>query len=660
MAIGEHRPNVLSGWERFEETCDIIYGGSWTFSTNNSSGSSGTFYISSSLQATVSFKFYGTQIALIGAPRSNGNTSVSVNIDGITENVIQQGYGLSSIARVWYEKFNLTPGWHDVFITKNDAKEFVFDAIDVNEGGFVWSGRTPTNNVSTGTKLQFVEQGWRRIENDYGLLEYIGSWSNMAANTNFSNFNQKQTSTLNSYVRFGLIGSKIRIIASNESILNGADISVKIGSLPIETYSSRGDLRHQTLQYQRLNFPFGFYKVQITHNDSRSNQVFRIDAIDIDYNGQIVSYNYAINTGLVLYNGGYYAYDGFNWKLITTSTPTEANFQSGMSMQILESITENDIRKLIKNDSLEIYHYSTNKSSATLDITNYHNPIDLLSSPEILSWSSYNQATLSYNARPKRFSILPTGNIDPRGELKTLAFSTTESGNGSIRFAISTDDAITWKSFYSNSWQIINVNNLDDFALKGMSKGTFNSIFGDTNALKAIIPNNKVRIAYYLEKWSDTDVANVDALNSMENLLVATPSVSSVNLLTNMIDDKYYGLIFSDMNGNYYSNALGEIINLLDFGNFVAGQETTSKQISLNNFFLQAVKNLTVSSISSNPMLKIELSKTNNPFTPEESLIFNEEIDVDGVINFFIRLKANNDLSSGNYSFQVQAEAESN
>lgn len=120
---------------------------------------------------------------------------------------------------------------------------------------------------------------------------------------------------------------------------------------------------------------------------------------------------------------------------------------------------------------------------------------------------------------------------------------------------------------------------------------------------------------------------------------------------------KPVGLIFSTPTGQYYSNAFGEILRYLDFGTMIAGQTTLDERVVLSNTLPFTVKNIILTTDIDAQGVEIQLSKTANPFEPQEGLIYSDELPTDESVDFYVRLKLN-DNAVGNHLFDINANAD--
>lgn len=102
----------------------------------------------------------------------------------------------------------------------------------------------------------------------------------------------------------------------------------------------------------------------------------------------------------------------------------------------------------------------------------------------------------------------------------------------------------------------------------------------------------------------------------------------------------YAGLMFSDPNGDYYTTDLGQLLKYLDFGVLIAGQTTLENEVILTNKYGYPIQNLKVKAINTmkDNGIRLELSKTNTPFIAEEELTFDQILNHDDMISFYVRL----------------------
>lgn len=121
----------------------------------------------------------------------------------------------------------------------------------------------------------------------------------------------------------------------------------------------------------------------------------------------------------------------------------------------------------------------------------------------------------------------------------------------------------------------------------------------------------------------------------------------------------YNGLIFKDANGGYYSDDIGNIIKYLDVGTLIAGQVSNEFEIKIFNSYGYTVKNLSLITKNSNDGVKIQLSKSTNPFIANDSLLWDEEIINGESRTFYLRISTEYTtppVSGGTFEIRVDAD----
>lgn len=103
---------------------------------------------------------------------------------------------------------------------------------------------------------------------------------------------------------------------------------------------------------------------------------------------------------------------------------------------------------------------------------------------------------------------------------------------------------------------------------------------------------------------------------------------------------KYYGLMFLDESGDYYSTEIGEVLKYLDFGVVIAGQTTLEQKIVLRNTYGYPVKNIKIrTNQDSFPKgMKAQLGKSEIAFEALDELIFPDILEDGEEVEFYIRL----------------------
>ncbi|MGG4144847.1 hypothetical protein ABEW34_17160 [Paenibacillus algorifonticola] len=120
-------------------------------------------------------------------------------------------------------------------------------------------------------------------------------------------------------------------------------------------------------------------------------------------------------------------------------------------------------------------------------------------------------------------------------------------------------------------------------------------------------------------------------------------------------------LVFHNGNINedgYYNGNGEEIFKLLDFGTLVAGQVSETKRVYLKNLSGFKVIQLRafIRPVEFPDNLKIEISRYNSPFIPEETLIFNGTFEDGDEVPFYVRIITQEETLTGG-DFNIYAKA---
>lgn len=319
------------------------------------------------------------------------------------------------------------------------------------------------------------------------------------------------------------------------------------------------------------------------------------------------------------------------------------------------------------NDSIDVLYYTNDlsKNSANLNIHANYSPLDEINGDfDIITWTNdenefINKKILT-EAIPKPKIIKQITNFTKNGIIKSMNIDALINGNGLIKLAISGDSGLTWKTFKhkvngKNELYNINVDDLIEMKSNGFSLENL-SLLNEQDWID-ISPNGIYRFAYYIEQKNINDVAKINSLISNELCVTDTPKVSNINIIYDATDKKYYGLMFVDENYNYYSTSIGEILQYLDFGTLIAGQTSLEVEIILVNSYNFKVNNLQLSVVENFDGVKVELSKTINPFIAENSLLYNEIFEPEQEIKFYVRLVIDRNAHiGGGFDIKVKAD----
>lgn len=119
----------------------------------------------------------------------------------------------------------------------------------------------------------------------------------------------------------------------------------------------------------------------------------------------------------------------------------------------------------------------------------------------------------------------------------------------------------------------------------------------------------------------------------------------------------YYGLLFCDMEGKYYSNDLGEVLQKLDFGVLIASQTSIVKEVQVKNKCGFDVKNVLLSCPNVIPLnVQPQMCPVETPFVVNNNMNLGTLLDTEAR-SFFVRIYApKNAYHGGDYNITVQAD----
>jgi hypothetical protein len=121
--------------------------------------------------------------------------------------------------------------------------------------------------------------------------------------------------------------------------------------------------------------------------------------------------------------------------------------------------------------------------------------------------------------------LLANGNIDLTGisQLTQIIWNPTISGTGIVRLIMSFNSGTTWYGFDSISFNEVNVSDLSDVKLKGMTASIANAMsVSDIESMRN--QSNILKFGYYIEKNNINDVAS----NNNIQIIVSMPGSNSI------------------------------------------------------------------------------------------------------------------------------------
>ena len=145
--------------------------------------------------------------------------------------------------------------------------------------------------------------------------------------------------------------------------------------------------------------------------------------------------------------------------------------------------------------------------------------------------------------------------------------------------------------------------------------------------------------------------------NTSDGKTTETPYLTSLSINYKELDKQFSGLMFMDTSQQYYSTSIGEILQYLDFNTMISGQTSLDVKVILTNTYPFNVKNIRLTTETDVEGLTIELSKSNNPFVAENYLIYDQQLNFDETIEFYVRLSTS-DTAVGSGTFDIKVEAD--
>ena len=166
-----------------------------------------------------------------------------------------------------------------------------------------------------------------------------------------------------------------------------------------------------------------------------------------------------------------------------------------------------------------------------------------------------------------------------------------------------------------------------------------------------------INITYYI----DTTKISVGKINTIKIECKDSASGSTTASASYSFEGKYQNIVFVDKDGEYLTTDKGVILKILDFGQVMAGLDSDVSKVTLKNNNAVDITNLQLSKEYLAPVnnVTVQLSKSDNPFIPLESLDYGDEIiPSGGSKDFYVRISTQLD-TEGTCLFDVNAQADS-
>lgn len=162
----------------------------------------------------------------------------------------------------------------------------------------------------------------------------------------------------------------------------------------------------------------------------------------------------------------------------------------------------------------------------------------------------------------------------------------------------------------------------------------------------------------YKRTFTSKDNIVIGQINTVD--IIARDEYGAENTLRITFTATYAGLMFSDEDGNFYSTEFGDILQYLDVGVLIAGQVSFEYPVVIKNLLGYPVKNIRL--WRDNKTLPsgatVELSATNNPFVPSDSLFYDQVLNHGEQITFYVRIVTDRNTMPGEGEFDILVKAD--
>ncbi|MBK5452004.1 hypothetical protein JFU18_26260 [Bacillus sp. TH22] len=274
--VGDILLQPEDGWKRIDDTdVNIKYSGNWTLIDNLPEYHNSTARFKHAKQSSidnsamsVTFKFKGTKLRVIGVSNNTYDREAQIIIDGKPETISFYADRDVSPARVLlFDKQGLTDEIHTVELK---GVFMHLDAIDIDENGSM----VPPAKV--GDVLLQPESRWTRFDDRHSLIKYgSGTWE-LATDSRYYD----STNTFSRFscdIEFSFKGTGLRIVSKMITTTSGyGPVDVLIDGVT-EKYSITGSSdQWQTLLYEKQGLPDAVHSVKLV----APNGII-MDAIDV-------------------------------------------------------------------------------------------------------------------------------------------------------------------------------------------------------------------------------------------------------------------------------------------------------------------------------------------------------------------------------------------
>ncbi|EJR31191.1 hypothetical protein III_05417 [Bacillus mycoides] len=281
--VGDVLLQPETGWKRIDDTdVNIKYSGNWTLIDNLPDYHNSTARFKHAKQSSVdnsamsvTFKFKGTKLRVIGVSNNTYDREAQIIIDGKPETIsFYADRDVSPTRVLLFDKQGLTDEIHTVELK---GVFMHLDAIDIDETGSM----VPPTKV--GDVLLQPESGWTRFDDRHSLIKYgSGTWELATDSRYYDSTNT--CSRVSCDIEFSFKGTGLRIVSKMITTTSGyGPVDVLIDGVT-EKYSITGSSdQWQTLLYEKQGLPDAVHSVKLV----APNGII-MDAIDV-LGGELVN-----------------------------------------------------------------------------------------------------------------------------------------------------------------------------------------------------------------------------------------------------------------------------------------------------------------------------------------------------------------------------------
>ena len=179
---------------------------------------------------------------------------------------------------------------------------------------------------------------------------------------------------------------------------------------------------------------------------------------------------------------------------------------------------------------------------------------------ELIYIDSDTTPTFRVNGTNRPSITLANGDINLTGinKITGITWNTTTTNLGVSLLVMSFDSGVTWHGYNGTTWNIININDLNDVKAKGMNKTIVSAL---TSVELEAMRNNGVtlRFGYYLENGNYIDVANNDSINVIVEMIGENIIAPSSNYTVALASDGSTLTYNFSVSGSYTLNIVDNL-----------------------------------------------------------------------------------------------------